>query len=54
MSNEVGSECTQSGTYLHTGCYTQKAHFDTGDTFAPCQNDECPNRGADWMFVSAE
>jgi hypothetical protein len=43
----VGTKCPETGRYKHTVC-TNTEIYNKGNTFAPCSNRSCSNRGADW------
>jgi len=45
----VGSTCTETGQYQHTACANTEV-FNKGNTFAPCANSSCPNKGAEWQL----
>ncbi len=45
----VGSTCQQTGQYKHTACSNTEV-YNKGNTFAPCSNPNCPDKGANWKL----
>lgn len=46
----VGTICPETGRYKHTVCSNTEI-YNRGNKFAPCANNSCPNRGADWELI---
>jgi hypothetical protein len=47
---KVGSDAPETGRYKHSAC-DNTAIFNKGNNLTPCQNWQCPNRGADWILI---
>jgi hypothetical protein len=45
----VGSTTSIAGRYQHSACnYTEMV--DKGEIFGLCENQSCPNKGANWIL----
>ena len=45
----VGKNAPETGRYRHSVC-TNTAIFNKNNNMTPCQNSQCPQKGADWVL----
>jgi len=46
----VGTIAPETGRYRHSSC-NDTAIFNKGNKLAPCSNNQCLNRGGDWILI---
>jgi hypothetical protein len=49
-THSVGTPAPDTGRYQHSAC-SNTAIYNKGNKLAPCQDNSCPRKGADWILI---